>query len=254
MGWLPVPQFSTHTTRHLCLTDLARMGWQLHAIATFAGHRSTESTLTYIHLSGGYPAGCRTSRPCGAELLQRLGNHLRAVVHAPHLRRAARRGENALKLGDEPLDHRRCASCTARTSWPRRVRRARRSPAELKVSAATLYSWRRSYGGMDTDAATALTELREQNARLKRSLAEAELAAMCLIVPSSPILGPQDSKAAGLIHREQTNASPLPGLGGPPESEEPRASYRNDTSTDGEITSANQDRGAVSVGCASRCG
>ena len=25
-----VPQFSTHTTRHLCLTDLARMGWELH--------------------------------------------------------------------------------------------------------------------------------------------------------------------------------------------------------------------------------
>jgi integrase len=47
-----VPQFSTHTTRHLCLTDLARMGWELHAIATFAGHRSTESTLTYIHRSG----------------------------------------------------------------------------------------------------------------------------------------------------------------------------------------------------------
>ncbi|WP_328439698.1 tyrosine-type recombinase/integrase [Nocardia puris] len=47
-----VPNFSTHTTRHLCLTDLARMGWELHAIATFAGHRSTDSTLTYIHLSG----------------------------------------------------------------------------------------------------------------------------------------------------------------------------------------------------------
>ena len=47
-----VPRFSTHTTRHLCLTDLARMGWELHAIATFAGHRSTESTLRYIHLSG----------------------------------------------------------------------------------------------------------------------------------------------------------------------------------------------------------
>jgi integrase/recombinase XerD len=47
-----VPRFSTHTTRHLCLTDLARMGWEVHAIATFAGHRSTESTLTYIHLSG----------------------------------------------------------------------------------------------------------------------------------------------------------------------------------------------------------
>lgn len=47
-----VPRFSTHTTRHLCLTDLARMGWELHAIATFAGHRSTESTMAYIHLSG----------------------------------------------------------------------------------------------------------------------------------------------------------------------------------------------------------
>ena len=47
-----VPKFSTHTTRHLCLTDLARMGWELHAIAAFAGHRSTESTLTCIHLSG----------------------------------------------------------------------------------------------------------------------------------------------------------------------------------------------------------
>jgi len=47
-----VPRFSTHTTRHLCLTVLARMGWELHAIATFAGHRSPESTLRYIHLSG----------------------------------------------------------------------------------------------------------------------------------------------------------------------------------------------------------
>jgi len=47
-----VPRFSTHTTRHLCLTDLARMGWELHTIATFAGHRSTDSTLQYIRLSG----------------------------------------------------------------------------------------------------------------------------------------------------------------------------------------------------------
>jgi integrase len=47
-----LPRFSTHTTRHLCLTDLARMGWEIHAIATFAGHRHTDSTLKYIHLSG----------------------------------------------------------------------------------------------------------------------------------------------------------------------------------------------------------
>ncbi len=47
-----VPRFSTHTLRHLCLTDLARSGWELHTIATFAGHRSLSSTLRYIHLSG----------------------------------------------------------------------------------------------------------------------------------------------------------------------------------------------------------
>jgi site-specific recombinase XerD len=35
-----VSQFSTHTLRHLCLTDLARAGWDLHEIARFAGHRS----------------------------------------------------------------------------------------------------------------------------------------------------------------------------------------------------------------------
>jgi integrase/recombinase XerD len=28
------------------------MGWEVHAIAAFAGHRHTDSTLTYIHLSG----------------------------------------------------------------------------------------------------------------------------------------------------------------------------------------------------------
>jgi integrase/recombinase XerD len=47
-----VPRFTTHTFRHLCLTDLARDDWDIHEIATFAGHRSIESTLRYIHLSG----------------------------------------------------------------------------------------------------------------------------------------------------------------------------------------------------------
>lgn len=44
--------FSTHTLRHLCLTELARSGWDIHEIATFAGHRHTDTTLIYIHLSG----------------------------------------------------------------------------------------------------------------------------------------------------------------------------------------------------------
>jgi integrase/recombinase XerD len=47
-----VTQFTTHTMRHLRLTDLARAQWELHAIAQFAGHRSLQSTLRYIHLSG----------------------------------------------------------------------------------------------------------------------------------------------------------------------------------------------------------
>lgn len=45
-------QFSTHTSRHLRLTDLARAGWDIHDIASFAGHRSIQTTLLYIHLSG----------------------------------------------------------------------------------------------------------------------------------------------------------------------------------------------------------
>ena len=47
-----VADFTTHTPRHLCLTDLARENWDIHEIATFAGHRNVETTLLYIHLSG----------------------------------------------------------------------------------------------------------------------------------------------------------------------------------------------------------
>jgi integrase/recombinase XerD len=47
-----VPGFTTHSPRHLRLTDLARAGWDVHEIATFAGHRRLQSTLQYIHLSG----------------------------------------------------------------------------------------------------------------------------------------------------------------------------------------------------------
>ncbi|KPL87560.1 tyrosine-type recombinase/integrase [Herpetosiphon geysericola] len=47
-----IDQLTTHTTRHLRITDLARADWDIHDIAAFAGHRSIESTLRYIHLSG----------------------------------------------------------------------------------------------------------------------------------------------------------------------------------------------------------
>jgi len=47
-----VPRFTTHTTRHLRLTHLARARMDLHEIARYAGHRSLQTTMLYIHLSG----------------------------------------------------------------------------------------------------------------------------------------------------------------------------------------------------------
>lgn len=80
-----VPRFSTHTTRHLCLTDLARMGWELHAIATFAGHRHTDSTLTYLHLSGRDLAdklsrGMEQIHGWRVQMLARLGEPMKEAV------------------------------------------------------------------------------------------------------------------------------------------------------------------------------
>ncbi|GHO91505.1 integrase [Reticulibacter mediterranei] len=47
-----IPQFTTHTPRHLRLTHLARAHLELHQIALYAGHRSLQTTMRYIHLSG----------------------------------------------------------------------------------------------------------------------------------------------------------------------------------------------------------
>jgi integrase/recombinase XerD len=70
-----VDAFSTHTLRHLCLTDLARSGWELHQIATFAGHQSTDTTLQYIHLSG-------------RDLADRLANGM-SQIHAQRIAQIA---------------------------------------------------------------------------------------------------------------------------------------------------------------------
>jgi len=70
-----VEQFTTHTPRHLCLTDLARTNWDIHEIATFAGHRSIQTTLLYIHLSG---------RELAAKLTQGM-----AEIHAGRVRLTA---------------------------------------------------------------------------------------------------------------------------------------------------------------------
>jgi integrase len=44
--------FHPHTMRHQRLTDLAIDNWSELKIAAVAGHRSTKSTMKYIHLSG----------------------------------------------------------------------------------------------------------------------------------------------------------------------------------------------------------
>jgi integrase/recombinase XerD len=50
------------------------MGWEIHAIAAFVGHRHTDSTLQYIHLSGRdladkLAAGMQHIHACRVEML-----------------------------------------------------------------------------------------------------------------------------------------------------------------------------------------
>lgn len=45
-------RLSTHTLRHLRLTDLARADWTIDQIAQYAGHRDLATMMRYIHLSG----------------------------------------------------------------------------------------------------------------------------------------------------------------------------------------------------------
>jgi putative transposase len=45
----------------------------------------------------------------------------------------------------------------------------------LEVSEATLHRWRNQYGGMKSEEAKRLKELEEENKKLKRLLADAEL-------------------------------------------------------------------------------
>jgi len=47
---------------------------------------------------------------------------------------------------------------------------------EKGITATTFYRWRRAYGGMNVSEAQRLKELEKENARLKRLLAERDLA------------------------------------------------------------------------------
>ncbi|MDV7090787.1 tyrosine-type recombinase/integrase [Rhodococcus opacus] len=105
-----VLQFSIHTTRHLCLTDLARTGWELHAIATFAGHRSTETALTYIHLSG-------------RELADKLARGM-DHIHSWRVEMLARLGEQETKSPMTTMANPKAAQSA--WEWPLRLDRFRR--------------------------------------------------------------------------------------------------------------------------------
>ncbi|MGI4735861.1 MAG: tyrosine-type recombinase/integrase [Janthinobacterium lividum] len=47
-----LPLLTTHTLRHLRLTDLAQAKWETSLITAFAGHSSEATTMLYIHMSG----------------------------------------------------------------------------------------------------------------------------------------------------------------------------------------------------------
>lgn len=54
-------------------------------------------------------------------------------------------------------------------------RRAEDVAREVGVSKHTLYSWKAKYGGMDVSEAQEAKQLREENARLKRLVADLSL-------------------------------------------------------------------------------
>ncbi|WP_395398157.1 site-specific integrase [Novosphingobium sp. BL-8A] len=47
-----VENFSTHSLRHLRLTHLARAGWRLHELSSYAGHADPKTTMVYLHIAG----------------------------------------------------------------------------------------------------------------------------------------------------------------------------------------------------------
>jgi len=112
-----VPRFSTHTLRHLCLTDLARAGWELHTIASFAGHyvgdrgqgavdNWSREAFSWSLASGPSKMCCRPTRPLAA-----ASSRWRLSV-----------GRNSVvvwkKLQDSRIDSKWQSSPTGRAQWP----------------------------------------------------------------------------------------------------------------------------------------
>jgi integrase/recombinase XerD len=74
-----VAQFTTHTLRHLRLTDLARVGENIYTIMQYAGHRNVETTKLYLRLSGRETA--ERVRVSLRQLDQRLQRILKEFPH-----------------------------------------------------------------------------------------------------------------------------------------------------------------------------
>jgi integrase/recombinase XerD len=100
-----VPAFSTHTLRHLCLTDLARSGWELMRSRCSPGisgrRRRFATSICPAGISpSGSRAGCRRSTPSGSRRSARssrdpsrdLLRPQRAADDRRARRRAAQRG------------------------------------------------------------------------------------------------------------------------------------------------------------------
>ncbi len=60
------------------------------------------------------------------------------------------------------------------------MRPGRRRPTWLASTEATLYNWKAKYGGMDVPEAKRLRQLEDENAKLKKLLAEQMLDAAAL--------------------------------------------------------------------------
>ena len=133
-------RFSTHTLRHLCLTDLARSGWELHQIATFAGHQRDghdPSLHPPVRPRSRRPAGERDDAdPRAADRADRRGARMTAL--------AGERSQDApqpvwvLALSASHYDRRPGLSEAERAAVGELAGQRTRWPAELSAVVARL--------------------------------------------------------------------------------------------------------------------
>ena len=81
---------------------------------------------------------------------------------------------------------------------------------ELGVSTATFYKWRAKYGGMDVSEADEVKHLRDENARLKKLVAELSLDKHMLqsVIEKPPWARRAEIGSAALAGRVQSQRAP----------------------------------------------